>query len=170
MKLPFIDIFRPVRSPSRFPYSVWNVYSNFLPCAMEARGGTWGKGRLYNIIDNIIEWLKIGCSTRRNQSTIAIVDGIFIKHRQGKSSDAETPFTRPRPIAETTFTPPRPIAQHPFFLQEIDRGDSFSNLRDRPRRLLFQHGSVISRNWSASPIFVKLRESSRTRLTEYIRG
>ena len=97
-------------------------------------------------------------------------DGIFIKHRQGKSSDAETPFTRPRPIAETTFTPPRPIAQHPFFLQEIDRGDSFSNLRDRPRRLLFQHGSVISRNWSASPIFVKLRESSRTRLTEYIRG
>ena len=75
-----------------------------------------------------------------------IVDGIFIKHRQGKSSDAETPFTRLRPIAETTFTPPRPIAQHPFFLQEIDRGDSFSNLRDRPRRLLFQHGSVISRN------------------------
>ena len=74
------------------------------------------------------------------------LDGIFIKHRQGKSSDAETPFTRPRPIAETTFTPPRPIAQHPFFLQEIDRGDSFSNLRDRPRRLLFQHGSVISRN------------------------
>merc|ERR1711952_594318 len=75
-----------------------------------------------------------------------VYDGIFIKHRQGKRSDAETPFTRPRPIAETTFTPPRPIAQHPFFLQEIDRGDSFSNLRDRPRRLLFQHGSVISRN------------------------
>ena len=77
---------------------------------------------------------------------LCVRDGIFIKHRQGKSSDAETPFTRPRPIAETTFTPPRPIAQHPFFLQEIDRGDSFSNLRDRPRRLLFQHGSVISRN------------------------
>ena len=95
MKLPFYWQFSsgPVRPPSvefstlpdGFPYSVWNVYSNFPPCAMEARGGTWGKGRLYNIIDNIIEWLKIGCSTRRNQSTIAIVDGIFIKHRQGKS-------------------------------------------------------------------------------------
>ena len=47
-------------------------------------------------------------------------DGIFIKHRQGKSSDAEIPFTLPRPIAETTFTPPRPIAQPPFFLQESE--------------------------------------------------
>ena len=92
--------------------------------------------------------VQIDCST----------DGIFIKHRQGKSSDAETPFTRPRPIAETTFTPPRPIAQHPFFLQEIDRGDSFSNLRDRPRRLLFQHGSVISRNWSASEAQGKFKD------------
>ena len=53
-----------------------------------------------------------------------IFDGIFIKHRQGKSSDAEIPFTLPRPIAETTFTPPRPIAQPPFFLQESDLQDS----------------------------------------------
>ena len=52
------------------------------------------------------------------------MDGIFIKHRQGKSSDAETPFTPPRPIADTPFTPPRPIAQPPFFLQESDLQDS----------------------------------------------
>ena len=94
----------------------------------------------------VLTVLSLAVGESPSETKVFVFDGIFIKHRQGKSSDAETPFTRPRPIAETTFTPPRPIAQHPFFLQEIDRGDSFSNLRDRPRRLLFQHGSVISRN------------------------